>query len=100
MTGYVLTRYYRAREIMLTWQKYGAEVGIWSAVRISVAKLDGKPLFPGKDHVNQFFLIMVLVQLRLVSLHALHSLNLTKLSISNILTITSLLHSSSILVLQ
>ncbi|KAJ5865854.1 hypothetical protein N7534_000407 [Penicillium rubens] len=31
MTGYVSTRYYRAPEIMLTWQKYDVEVDIWSA---------------------------------------------------------------------
>ncbi|KAJ2738139.1 MAPK protein hog1, partial [Coemansia sp. BCRC 34301] len=31
MTGYVSTRYYRAPEIMLTWQKYDVAVDIWSA---------------------------------------------------------------------
>ncbi|KAJ3114001.1 MAPK protein hog1 [Phlyctochytrium bullatum] len=30
MTGYVSTRYYRAPEIMLTWQKYDEAVDIWS----------------------------------------------------------------------
>ncbi|CAJ0877785.1 9430_t:CDS:10, partial [Entrophospora sp. SA101] len=38
MTGYVSTRYYRAPEIMLTWQKYDV-----------AEMLEGKPLFPGKD---------------------------------------------------
>ncbi|PWY90833.1 Pkinase-domain-containing protein [Aspergillus heteromorphus CBS 117.55] len=57
MTGYVSTRYYRAPEIMLTWQKYGVEADIWSAGCIIAEMLRGKPLFPGKDHINQFFLI-------------------------------------------
>jgi p38 MAP kinase len=57
MTGYVSTRYYRAPEIMLNWQKYGVEVDIWSAGCIFAEMLEGKPLFPGKDHVNQFSLI-------------------------------------------
>ncbi|KAL7650025.1 MAPK protein hog1, variant 2 [Aspergillus niger] len=57
MTGYVSTRYYRAPEIMLTWQKYGMQVDIWSAGCIVAEMLRGKPLFPGKDHINQFFLI-------------------------------------------
>ncbi len=30
MTGYVATRYYRAPEIMLTWQHYDKGVDIWS----------------------------------------------------------------------
>ena len=57
MTGYVSTRYYRAPEIMLTWQRYGKQVDIWSAGCIVAEMLRGKPLFPGKDHINQFFLI-------------------------------------------
>ncbi|KAJ5982656.1 Mitogen-activated protein kinase hog1 [Penicillium sp. IBT 35674x] len=57
MTGYVSTRYYRAPEIMLTWQKYDVEVDIWSAGCIFAEMLEGKPLFPGKDHVNQFSII-------------------------------------------
>ncbi|CAH0033624.1 unnamed protein product [Clonostachys rhizophaga] len=61
MTGYVSTRYYRAPEIMLTWQKYDIEVDIWSAGCIFAEMLDGKPLFPGKDHVNQFSIITELL---------------------------------------
>lgn len=49
MTGYVSTRYYRAPEIMLTWQKYDVAVDIWSAGCIFAEMLEGKPLFPGKD---------------------------------------------------
>ncbi|CAL9738286.1 mitogen-activated protein kinase Hog1p [Monosporozyma servazzii] len=57
MTGYVSTRYYRAPEIMLTWQKYDTEVDIWSAGCIFAEMMEGKPLFPGKDHVHQFSII-------------------------------------------
>ncbi|PRQ71058.1 hypothetical protein AAT19DRAFT_10598 [Rhodotorula toruloides] len=53
MTGYVSTRYYRAPEIMLTWQKYDVAVDIWSAG-------DGHSS-PGKDHVNQFSIITELL---------------------------------------
>ncbi|KAJ3180891.1 MAPK protein hog1 [Geranomyces variabilis] len=61
MTGYVSTRYYRAPEIMLTWQKYDEAVDIWSVGCIFAEMLEGKPLFPGKDHVNQFSIITELL---------------------------------------
>jgi p38 MAP kinase len=53
MTGYVSTRYYRAPEIMLTWQKYDVAVDIWSAGCIFAEMLEGKPLFPGKDRASE-----------------------------------------------
>ena len=58
MTGYVATRYYRAPEVMLLWQRYGKEVDIWSAGCIMGEMLQGKPLFPGVDHVDQFRVIV------------------------------------------
>lgn len=61
MTGYVSTRYYRAPEIMLTWQKYDVAVDIWSTACIFAEMLEGKPLFPGKDHVHQFSIITELL---------------------------------------
>lgn len=57
MTGYVATRYYRAPEIMLTWQKYTYAVDMWSIGCILAEMILSKPLFPGKDHVHQFTLI-------------------------------------------
>lgn len=54
MTGYVSTRYYRAPEIMLTWQKYDVAVDVWSAGCIFAEMLEGKPLFPGKDRKSCF----------------------------------------------
>jgi len=61
MTGYVSTRYYRAPEIMLTWQKYDVAVDIWSTGCIFAEMLEGRPLFPGKDHVHQFSIITELL---------------------------------------
>ncbi|PKY02340.1 mitogen-activated protein kinase HOG1 [Aspergillus campestris IBT 28561] len=57
MTGYISTRYYRAPEVMLSWQHYNEKVDIWSAGCIFAEMLLGKPLFPGNDHVHQFKLI-------------------------------------------
>jgi p38 MAP kinase len=61
MTGYVATRYYRAPEIMLTWQKYDVAVDMWSTACIFAEMLEGKPLFPGQDHVHQFSIITELL---------------------------------------
>lgn len=61
MTGYVSTRYYRAPEIMLTWQKYDTEVDLWSVGCVLAEMIEGKPLFPGRDHVHQFSIITELL---------------------------------------
>lgn len=61
MTGYVSTRYYRAPEIMLTWRKYNEKVDIWSAGCIFAELILGEPLFPGKNHINQFCVIAELL---------------------------------------
>lgn len=61
MTGYVSTRYYRAPEVMLTWRRYNAEIDIWSAGCIFAEMLEGKPLFPGKDHLHQYSIITELL---------------------------------------
>jgi p38 MAP kinase len=57
MTGYVSTRYYRAPEIMLTWQRYSFAVDIWSTGCILAEMLLRKVLLPGKDNVHHFKLI-------------------------------------------
>jgi p38 MAP kinase len=61
MTGYVSTRYYRAPEIMLTWRRYSEKVDIWSAGCIFAEMILGRPLFPGKNHVDQFCVITQLL---------------------------------------
>ncbi|KAJ5418797.1 uncharacterized protein N7487_002347 [Penicillium crustosum] len=57
MTGYVSTRYYRAPEIMLTWQRYSYAMDIWSTGCILAEMLLGKVLLPGTDNVHHFKLI-------------------------------------------
>lgn len=61
MTGYVSTRYYQAPEIMLTWQRYGEQADIWSAGCVFAEMLQGKPLFTGRDHVDQLCAITELL---------------------------------------
>lgn len=42
---------------MLTWRKYNEKVDIWSAGCIFAEMLLGEPIFPGKNHINQFCVI-------------------------------------------
>uniref|UniRef100_A0A3Q4ATU3 mitogen-activated protein kinase n=1 Tax=Mola mola TaxID=94237 RepID=A0A3Q4ATU3_MOLML len=58
MTGYVVTRWYRAPEVILNWMHYTQTVDIWSAGCIMAEMLLGKPLFKGKDHLDQLREIM------------------------------------------
>jgi p38 MAP kinase len=61
MTGSVSSRYYRAPEIMLTCQSYSEQVDIWSAGCILAEMLQGKPLFTGRDHMDQLCAITELL---------------------------------------
>lgn len=61
MTGYVSTRYYRAPEIMLTWRRYNEKVDMWSVGCIFAEMILGRPLFPGKNHIDQFCVITQLL---------------------------------------
>lgn len=58
MTEYVATRWYRAPEIMLTFQEYTKAIDMWSVGCILAEMLSGKPLFPGKDYHHQLTLIL------------------------------------------
>uniref|UniRef100_A0A4W6D381 mitogen-activated protein kinase n=1 Tax=Lates calcarifer TaxID=8187 RepID=A0A4W6D381_LATCA len=51
MTGYVVTRWYRAPEVILNWMHYTQTVDIWSAGCIMAEMLLGKPLFKGSDRI-------------------------------------------------
>ncbi|EHN02106.1 Slt2p [Saccharomyces cerevisiae x Saccharomyces kudriavzevii VIN7] len=53
LTEYVATRWYRAPEIMLSYQGYTKAIDVWSAGCILAEFLGGKPVFKGKDYVNQ-----------------------------------------------
>jgi len=52
LTEYVVTRWYRAPEVMLLPKQYTSAVDIWSAGCILCEIMGRKPLFPGKNHVD------------------------------------------------
>ncbi|KAK3544445.1 hypothetical protein QTP86_012428 [Hemibagrus guttatus] len=58
MTGYVVTRWYRAPEVILNWMHYTQTVDIWSVGCIMAEMLLGRPLFKGNDHLDQLREIM------------------------------------------
>ncbi|CAG8484783.1 9860_t:CDS:10 [Paraglomus occultum] len=53
MTEYVATRWYRAPEIMLSFQSYTKAIDLWSVGCILAELLGGLPLFKGRDFVDQ-----------------------------------------------
>ncbi|KZT10053.1 kinase-like protein [Laetiporus sulphureus 93-53] len=53
MTEYVATRWYRAPEIMLAYKEYNTAIDVWSIGCILAELMLGKPLFKGKDYVDQ-----------------------------------------------
>ncbi|CAE6388886.1 unnamed protein product [Rhizoctonia solani] len=58
MTEYVATRWYRAPEIMLSFRKYTTAIDIWSIGCILGELLGMKPMFKGKDYVDQLNIII------------------------------------------
>ncbi|GFY81278.1 MAP kinase 6 [Actinidia rufa] len=61
MTEYVVMRWYRPPELLLNSSDYTAAIDVWSVGCIFMALMVRKPLFPGKDHVNQLRLLMELI---------------------------------------
>ena len=53
MTPYVVTRYYRAPEVILG-MGYKENVDIWSVGCIMGEMIRGGVLFPGTDHIDQW----------------------------------------------
>ncbi|AFR95321.1 mitogen-activated protein kinase CPK1 [Cryptococcus neoformans C23] len=58
MTEYVATRWYRAPEVMLSFQEYTKAIDLWSVGCILAEMINGKPLFPGRDYHHQLSLIL------------------------------------------
>ncbi|GFZ50202.1 mitogen-activated protein kinase [Saitozyma sp. JCM 24511] len=58
MTEYVATRWYRAPEVMLSFQEYTKAIDVWSVGCILAEMVTGKPLFPGRDYHHQLTLIL------------------------------------------
>ena len=61
LTEYVVTRWYRAPEILLGSQNYTKSIDIWSLGCILAEMILGKPLFPGTSTINQLELIIELL---------------------------------------
>lgn len=53
MTEYVATRWYRAPEIMLSFQSYSKAIDLWSVGCVLAELLGGRPFFKGRDYVDQ-----------------------------------------------
>ncbi|CAN1249431.1 Mitogen-activated protein kinase 3 [Linum perenne] len=58
---YVVTRWYRAPELLLNSQDYTAAIDVWSVGCIFMELMNRKPLFPGKDQVHQMRLLTELL---------------------------------------
>uniref|UniRef100_A0A8C5HCQ8 mitogen-activated protein kinase n=1 Tax=Gouania willdenowi TaxID=441366 RepID=A0A8C5HCQ8_GOUWI len=58
MTGYVVTRWYRAPEVIFNWMHYKETVDVWSAACILAEMITGHVLFPGHDSIDQLKKIM------------------------------------------
>jgi mitogen-activated protein kinase 1/3 len=61
MTEYVVTRWYRAPELLCDNHKYSAAVDVWSAGLIFAEILQRKPVLCGKDYIHQLRLIVKLL---------------------------------------
>lgn len=57
MTEYVVTRWYRAPELLLNCSEYTAAIDIWSVGCILGEIMTREPLFPGRDYVHQLRLV-------------------------------------------
>ncbi len=57
LTDYVATRWYRAPELLLTQGEYGPEVDYWAVGCIMGELVDGNPLFPGENEIDQLHCI-------------------------------------------
>lgn len=61
LTEYVVTRWYRAPEIMVSARMYDEKVDIWSVGCILAELLLRKPLFPGGNHIEQLKIIFKVI---------------------------------------
>eukprot|EP01084_Bolivina_argentea_P316824 549257_1 len=57
LTEYVVTRWYRAPEIMLSCKEYTKAIDVWSTGCIFAELLEREPFFPGDDYIHQLKLI-------------------------------------------
>lgn len=57
LTEYVVTRWYRAPEIMLACHEYSYAIDVWSVGCIFAELILRKPYFPGDDYIDQLTII-------------------------------------------
>ncbi|CEG36844.1 cmgc mapk protein kinase [Plasmopara halstedii] len=60
LTEYVVTRWYRAPELLLS-SKYDKQMDVWAIGCILAEMLGRRPLFPGHDYLHQLKIIMEVV---------------------------------------
>jgi len=58
LTEYVVTRWYRAPELLVSSRSYGATIDLWSVGCIFAEMLGRQPLFPGRDTLQQIRLLV------------------------------------------
>lgn len=61
LTEYVVTRWYRAPEVMCSARQYDEKVDLWSVGCIFAELLLRKPLFPGGNHIDQLKMIFAIL---------------------------------------
>merc|ERR1712176_553400 len=61
LTEYVVTRWYRAPEVMCSARQYDEKVDVWSVGCIFAELLLRKPLFPGGNHIEQIKIIFAIL---------------------------------------
>jgi len=61
LTDYVVTRWYRAPEVVLLASEYTKSIDVWSVGCILCELVGRKPIFTGKDHLDQIKKILTVV---------------------------------------
>jgi mitogen-activated protein kinase 1/3 len=61
LTDYVVTRWYRAPEVVLLASEYTKSIDVWSVGCILCEMIGRKPIFTGKDHLDQIKKIIAVV---------------------------------------
>ncbi len=71
LTEYVVTRWYRAPEIMLACHEYSKPSDVWSVGCIFAELLGRKPFFPGDDYIHQVRFIFYSIIINLICIASL-----------------------------
>jgi cyclin-dependent kinase-like len=61
LTDYVATRWYRSPELLITTGYYGPEIDYWAIGCIMGELVDGDPLFPGDNEIDQLNVIQKVI---------------------------------------